>query len=200
MPTPYSLRCTNYFRRRLFLGAAALLLFVEVPSAYAASAGKCEQAQKQYRQLGLELADPRVQKAVSAAIQASGFQADVVACELLMPYVTATVEKVGSTYYIGITRLLLGHFTDKQIQAVLGHEIAHIVLGHRAPTFELTHHRAIKYEKEADALSAQWFGKRDMRSVIEVLRLDARMLPKASQRRRALAELNARLKALDKAN
>jgi Peptidase family M48 len=200
MPTPYSLRSSKYLSRSLFWGAAALLLCFEMPSTYAASAGKCEEAQKRYHQLGPELADLRVQKAVNATIQASGFQADVVACELLMPYVTATVEKVGSSYYIGITHSLLEHFTDEEIQAVLGHEIAHIVLGHRAPTFELTHHRAIKYEKEADALSAQWFGQRGMRSVIEVLRLDARRLPKASQRRRALAELNARLKALDIAN
>ena len=74
--------------------------------------------------------------------------------------------------------------------------MAHNVLGHRAATFELTHHRSAKYEQEADALSATWFGKGPMRRVLKMLQKDAKTLPHASQKRQALAELNARLNAL----
>ncbi len=68
--------------------------------------------------------------------------------------------------------------------------------GMRAPMFELTHNRAAEYERAADALSARWFGKFPMRSLLEKLRLDAGRLPDGSLRERALAELDERIGAL----
>ena len=113
-----------------------------------------------------------------------------------MPYLSATVENLGSYYYVGVTRMLVERSTDAELRAALGHEIAHIVLGHRTPRFELTHNRTAQYEQDADALSARWFGKAAMRSVLEKLHADARRLPKASHRRQAIIELNARINAL----
>ncbi len=81
--------------------------------------------------------------------------------------------------------------------AVLGHKLAHILLGHRAVNFELTHHRAAEYERAADALSARWFGKAPMRSLLEKLRVDANRLPNGSLRHRAFVELNERISALE---
>lgn len=185
--------CSRLKNPFLFGVIVALFLLSEVPAGFADS---CEDARHRYARIGPEITDFRVLTAANAAIQASGFQGHVVTCVLLMPYVNATVEKIGSSYYVSITKSLIERLGDAELRAVLGHEMAHIVLGHRAPAFELTHHRVAKYEQQADALSAEWFGRPAMRSVIEQLRLDALRLPIARQRRQALAELDARLKSL----
>jgi len=185
-------------RRMLCSAAAAAFALFAVPSvcAYAAPADACQEARARDKRLGAEVTDPRVLEALTAVVDVSGFRPHVVACEVSMPYLSATVENLGSYYYVGVTRMLVERSTDAELRAALGHEIAHIVLGHRTPRFELTHNRTAQYEQDADALSARWFGKAAMRSVLEKLRADARRLPKASHRRQAIIELNARINAL----
>jgi Zn-dependent protease with chaperone function len=146
--------------------------------------------------MGTEIVDPRVTNALTAVVKTSGFNHPVVVCEISMPYLNATVQRLGRRYSIGLTKLALEEFTDAELQAVLGHEMAHLVLGHRDPGFELTSYRAIRYEKAADALSARWVDKEAMQSVLRKLRVNASMLPDAAQRNRATLEIEARIKAL----
>jgi len=162
----------------------------------AAPADRCQKARAHDKRMGTEITDPRVTNAMTAVIEASGFRHHVVVCEISMPYINATVERLGTYYYVGVTRLLLEDFTDSELHAVLGHEIAHFVLGHRAPGFELANHRAARHEEAADALSVRWFDKAAMQSVLEKLRIDARALPNASLRDRAIMEIDARINAL----
>lgn len=164
--------------------------------ANAVLADHCQKARAHDNRVGTEITNPRVTNALAAVVEASGFRHHVVVCELSMPYVNATVGRAGSYYYVGITRLLLEDFTDAELHAVLGHEIAHFVLGHRAPGFELAHHRTARYEEAADALSARWFDKAAMQSVLKKLRVDARALPDALLRDRAIMEIDARINAL----
>jgi len=182
--------------RRLLLLTVAMPLLVTT-AAYGASGDRCEEARARDPRIGSELTDARVVNAATAAISKSRIEAPVVVCELLLPVLTATVENLGTSYYVGITRILVERFSDPELRAVLGHEMAHIVLGHRAGRYELTHHRSAAHERAADALSAKWFGKAPMRSVVLKLQADARMLPTAEQRRRAIAELKARQNALE---
>ena len=179
----------------LLITAAGLLLGV-APSAYAVSRDACREARLHDNRIGREITNPRVLEAARDALQMSGLETRLVVCELSIPVLTATVENLGASYYVGITKVLIESFSDAELRAVLGHEIAHIVLGHRAPSFELTHSRATEYEQAADGLSAKWFGKPAMSSVLRKLRADTRRLPKASQRRQSVVELNARIKAL----
>ena len=185
---------------RLTLCSAAAIGFAlcAIPSfcANAAPADPCQKARAHDKRVGTEITDPRVTNALTAVVEASGFQHDVVVCEISMPYLNATVGRLGSYYYVGVTRLVLEDFTDAELHAVLGHEIAHFVLGHRAPGFELTNHRAARYEEAADALSARWFDKAAMQSVLKKLRVDTRALPNASMRDRAIMEIDARIIAL----
>ena len=53
-----------------------------------------------------------------------------------------------------------------------------------------------RHEEAADTLSARWFDKEAMRKVLWKLRVDARTLPNASQRQRAIKEIDARIEAL----
>src|SRR3954447_24742749 len=139
--------------------AALVFLLCTNPRSYSAPRDGCEAVRSRNHRIGRELTDARVLRAATTAIQASGLQGPVLVCTLLMPYLTATVEYVEDSYYVSVTNLLLERFSHPELQAVFGHEIAHVVLGHRAPAFELTHNRSAKYEQEADALSAEWFGK-----------------------------------------
>lgn len=185
---------------RLTLCSAAAIGFAlcAIPSfwANAASADHCQKARAHDKRVGDEITNPRMTNALTAVVEASGFRHHVVVCEISMPYLNATVGRLGSYYYVGVTRLLLEDFTDAELHAVLGHEIAHFVLGHRDPGFELTNHRAVRYEEAADALSARWFDKAAMQSVLKKLRVDARALPNASLRDRAIMEIDARISAL----
>lgn len=185
-------------RLMLCLAATIGFLLCAIPSfcANAAAADQCQKARAHDRRVGGEIADPRVTNALTAVVEASGFRHHVVVCEISTPYLNATVEFFGTYYYIGITRSLLEDFTDAELQAVLGHEIAHLVLGHRAPGFELTNSRAARYEQAADALSARWFDKAAMQSVLKKLRVNAGALPDASLRQRAVMEIDARINAL----
>jgi Zn-dependent protease with chaperone function len=182
----------------LCVAAAITFALCAIPSfcANAAPADECQKARAHDSRVGSEIADPRVINALTAVVEASGFRRHVVVCEIATPHLNATVEFLGRYYYIGVTRSLLEDFTDAELQAVLGHEIAHLVLGHRAPGFELTNSRAARYEQAADALSARWFDKAAMQSVLEKLRVDARTLPNASLRNRAIMEIDARINAL----
>jgi Zn-dependent protease with chaperone function len=183
--------------RPLFYGAlAAVFALYFVPIASAKPTDACQEARAQDKRVVAEVTDPRVLTAVAAAVEVSGFQQHVVACEISIPYLSATVEKLENYYYVGVTKMLVEYSTDAELRAAVGHEIAHIVLGHRTSSFELTHIRTAKYEQEADALSALWFGKAGMRSLLIKLRVDAMRLPKPSQRRHAIAEIAARIKAL----
>ena len=176
------------------------MLLGVTPSAYAVSRDACREARLHDHRIGGEITNPRVLEAARDALQRSGLEARLVVCELSIPLLTATVENLGTSYYIGITKVLVESFSDAELRAVLGHEMAHIVLGHRAPSFQLTHSRAAEYEQAADGLSANWFGKPAMLSVLRKLRADTRKLPKASQRRQSVVELNARIRALGKSD
>jgi predicted Zn-dependent protease len=163
-------------------------------TAWRASVGAAARARD--KRVGGEVADPRLVAALKAVIEVSGFRPHVVVCELSIRYLNATVENLGSYFYVGVTRMLVKRSTDAELRAVLGHEIAHIVLGHRTARFELTHDRTAQYEEDADALSARWFGRAAMRSILKKLRVDARRLPQALLRRQAIIELDARINAL----
>jgi predicted Zn-dependent protease len=185
---------------KLMLCSAAATVFalcaIPIVCAHAAAADPCREARARDKRVGTEITDPRVTNAMMDVVEASGFRHRVVVCEISMPYANATVGNLGSHYYIGVTRALLDDFTDAELRAVLGHEIAHIVLGHRAPGFELTNYRAARHEEAADTLSARWFDKEAIRKVLWKLRVDARTLPNASQRQRAIKEIDARIEAL----
>lgn len=143
-----------------------------------------------------EIKDSRLLATIRAAIKVTGLKTRVVLCELSMPYLSATVENLDGYYRVGITRTLLEKATRAELFAVIGHEVAHIVLGHRARTFELAHNRAAEYERAADTLSARWFGKGPMRTLLRKLRIDASRLPEGSLRERAIVELDQRIAAL----
>ena len=159
-------------------------------------ADHCQNARAHDKQVGAEITDSRVATALAAVLETSGFRRNVVVCEISVPHLNATVARLGGSYYVGITKAVLENFTDAELRAVLGHELAHIVLGHRNRGFELTNHRAARFEEAADALSAQWLDKAAMQSVLRKLRVDATTLPNASMRDRATTEIDARIKAL----
>jgi Zn-dependent protease with chaperone function len=185
---------------RLMLCSATAIGFVvcAFPSSCtnAAPADRCQSARAHEKHVGTEITDPRVMNALSAAVEASGFQHDVIICEIYMPNLNATVGRLGKYYYIGVTKSVLEEFTDAEFQAVLGHEMAHIVLGHRDPGFELTNRRTARYEEAADALSVKWFDKGAMQSVLKKLRVNARSISNEQMRNRAVTEIDARIKAL----
>ena len=160
------------------------------------AAERCEEASAHNKRLGVEITDPRVVNATAAAIEASGLKTPIVLCELHMPYINATVDHAGRFYLIGLTKTLIQRTTDAELRAIIGHEIAHIVLGHRSPMLELTHHRTAKSEQKADELAAHWFGKEPMVSVLNKLRDDAARLEPARLREQANEEIGARVKAL----
>ena len=182
-------------RRLACLAIAALALAALAGPAAGEETDTCAEARAHQHHVGAELTDPRVQQALADISRASNL-APVAACTLDMPYFNATAENLGGHYYIALTPRVLAQSTDAELRAVIGHEMGHIALGQRAAGFELTHHRAIKYEEEADALSARWFGKEGMVSVLKKLRVDAAGLPNPMQRRLAIAEIDARIKAL----
>ena len=187
-------------RRLLCSAAAAVFALCATASAQPAptAAEACQAAHAHNRRVGPAISDPRVETAILAAIKAADFNSRVVACEINMPYLNAMVEDGGGYYYVGLTKMLIERFDDEELRAALGHELAHVVLGHRKVGFELTHHRTARYEREADALSARWFGKAPMHSVLEKLLADARKLP-LLQQHQAVAEIEARIQALDQA-
>lgn len=150
----------------------------------------------QDKRIGAEIADPRVTNTLATVVGASGFRHHVVICEISMPSLNATVGHSGNYFYVGVTRALLEDFTDAELQAVLGHEIAHLVLGHRNSGFEFANNRAARYEEAADALSAQWVNKAAMQSVLKKLRIGIGALAHSSTRDRATREINARINAL----
>jgi Zn-dependent protease with chaperone function len=185
---------------KIMLCSAATIAFAvcAVPGhcANAAPPDPCLNMRAHDKRVGAELTDPRVVNALKTVVERSGFQHIVAVCEISMPQINATAGRVGTRYYVGITKSLLAAFTDPELQAVLGHEIAHLVLGHRDPGFELTNHRASRYEQAADAVSARWFDKDAMQSALKKLRVDAAALPDASLRAKAIIEIDARIKAL----
>ena len=140
--------------------------------------------------------DARVRDALKSVIGASGVRARVTVHALAMPYLNAAVENKAGGYDIGVTKMLVKNATDAELRAVLGHEVAHILLGHRRPRFELMHKRTTKDEGDADALAARWFGKGPMRSILGKIRVDAMRLPQPSLRRRAIMELDERRRRL----
>jgi len=180
---------------RPFACLAAAALALAALAGGPAKADTCAEARAHQGYVGAELTDPRVLQALADISRASNL-APVAACELNMPFFNATAENLGGHYYIALTARVLAQSTDAELRAVIGHEMAHIALGQRAAGFELMHHRTIKYEEEADALSARWFGKEGMVSVLTKLKADALRLPTPAQRRMAAAEIDARIKAL----
>jgi Zn-dependent protease with chaperone function len=182
--------------RVLHWSLAVTLILCTIANAHAASPSACQETRARANSELVEIKDTRVLSVIRTAIKITGFRTRVVLCELSLPYLSATVENQGGYYRVGITRMLLERATRAELLAVVGHEVAHIVLGHRAPMFELAHNRAAEYERAADALSARWFGKAPMRSLLEKLRVDAGRLPEGSLRERALAELDERISSL----
>ena len=178
---------------------AALALCAALPARAALPADACAEVRAHDSSVGAEITDPRVLAALHDAITVSGLGARVVPCWLTVPFFNATVDDVGSYYYVGVTKALAAAASDAELRAVLGHEMAHIALGHRTTRFELTHHRSAGFEEGADALAAQWFGADAMLSVLVKLRDDAGKLPDAVERRLAIRELNARIHALQDA-
>ena len=181
--------------RRLLSSVSGLAL-VLIFSVQLLAAERCQQASVHNKRLGVEITDPRVISATVAVIEASGLKAPIVLCELHMHYINATIDHAGRFYLIGLTKTLIQHTTDAELRAIIGHEIAHIVLGHRNPMLELTHHRTAKSEQKADELAAHWFGKEPMVSVLNKLRDDAARLEPARLREQANEEIGARVKAL----
>jgi Zn-dependent protease with chaperone function len=174
----------------------AFFTFLTVTRTYAAPTGGCREAHAHDNRVGAEIVEPRVVNAAREAVRRSRIGSEVVVCRLELPYLTATVEYLDNSYYVAVSRILIAHFNDAELRAVFGHEMAHIVLGHRATGFELRHLRTAEYEQAADALSASWFGTRGMASVLRKLRTDALKLPEPAERRQATLELNARIQAL----
>ena len=86
-------------------GAAIFASVYAIPLAYAAPADLCTEAHARDGRVRVELIDPRVLRAVTAATQMSGIQGHVVTCTLSMPYLSATVENLEGSYYVGITYL-----------------------------------------------------------------------------------------------
>jgi len=181
--------------RRIACSAALAALALAAPAGGAAPADICAEARTHQKHVGAEITDPRVQQALADIAKASNL-APVAACELKMPYFNAIAENLGGSFYIALTPQVMAQSSAAELRAVIGHEMAHIALGQRAAGFELTHHRTIKYEEEADALSARWFGAEGMISVLTKLKTDAARLPNEAQRRLAIRELDARIKAL----
>lgn len=185
---------------RLMLCAATAIGFVVcvIPSSRtnSAPADRCQNARAHDKSMGAEITDPRVTNALTAVVETSGFRHPVVVCEISMPYLNATVGRLGRHYYVGLTKMVLEEFTDAELRAVLGHEMAHLVLGHRDAGFELANRRTTRFEKAADALSARWVDKGAMQSVLQKLRVNASILPDAALRNRATIEIDARIKAL----
>jgi predicted Zn-dependent protease len=154
---------------RLILRSATAINLVVwlIPSSCtnAAPADRCQNARAHEKSMGTEITDARVTNALTAVVETSGFRHPVVVCEISMPYLNATVGRLGRHYYVGLTKMVLEEFTDA---AVLGHEMAHLVL----------------------------VDKGAMRSVLQKLRVNASILPDAALRNRATIEIDARIKAL----
>jgi len=186
-------------RRTLASVAAAVFALCATASACAcaASADACQEARARDKLVGAEVIDPRVLRAITAVVEVSGFRPRVVACEVSEPYLSAAVDSLGSYYYLGVTPMFVERSTDAELRAAFGHEIAHIMLGHRISGYELTRYRTVRDERDADALAAHWFGKAAMQSVLKMLRADTMRLPKAA-RRQAIIELDARIDALQR--
>jgi len=185
---------------KLMLCSATAIGFVVcaflTSSINAAPVDRCQNARAHDKNMGTEITDPRVITALTVVVATSGFRHPVVVCEISMPYLNATVGRLGKQYYMGLTKLVLEEFSDVELRAVLGHEMAHLVLGHRDPGFELANRRTTRFEKAADALSARWVDKGAMQSVLQKLRVNASILPDAALRNRATIEIDARIKAL----
>ena len=181
--------------RRLLSDVSGLAL-VLIFSVQLLAAERCQQASVHNKRLGVEITDPRVISATVAVVEASDLKTPIVLCELHIPYINATVDHAGRFYLIALTKTLIQRTTDAELRAIIGHEIAHIVLGHRSPMLELTHHRTAKSEQKADELAAHWFGKEPMVSVLNKLRDDAARLEPARLREQANEEIGARVKAL----
>jgi Zn-dependent protease with chaperone function len=185
---------------KIMLCSAATIVFsmCAVPGycANAAPTDPCLNMRAHDKRVGAELTDTYVVNALKTVVERSGFQRIVAVCEIFMPQINATAGRLGTRYYVGTTKTLLADFNDPELRAVLGHEIAHLMLGHRDPGFELANHRASRYEQAADALSARWFDKDPMQSVLKKLRVDAEALPDGSVKAKAIIEIDARIKAL----
>lgn len=177
----------------LVFGFAALLV---ATGGAGFAAERCERAISHNNRLGAELTDARVLSAAASVIETSEFKPKVVFCELHMPYINATVDNLEHFYAIGLTKTLIERTTDAELRAIIAHELAHVVLGHRTPIFEVTRHRKTKYEKAADELATRWSGQEPMISVLKKLLDDVTRLQSAMLRDRATAELEARIKAL----
>ena len=188
-----------HMSRMLRSAIAALALCTTLPARAAVPADACAEVRTHDSSVGAEITDPRVLAALHDAITVSGLGVRVVPCWLTTPLFNATVDDLGSFYYVGVTRSLAAAASDAELRAVLGHEVAHIALGHRTTRFELTHHRTAGFEEGADALAAQWFGANAMLSVLMKLRTDAAKLPDAAERRLAIREIDARIHALEDA-
>ncbi len=162
----------------------------------ALAVNECQKAHAHNKRLGAEIIDTRVQSAVAWVIRASAFRSPVFLCDLRVPYINATVSHVRSFYAVGLTKTLIERTTDMELRAIIGQELAHVALGHRRITFELTHHRTANLEIAADGLAARWCGKEAMLGVLVKLREDAERIDSDLLRTRATTELDARITAL----
>lgn len=145
-----------------------------------------------------EVSDVRLVTALAAVLSVTHFRRRTVACEISMPYLNATIEDVGGYYRLGVTRMLVRRFNNVELRAVIGHEIAHVVLGDRVVGFKMRHRRTAHDEENADAMAARWFGKAAMRAVLKKVRTDAQKLPQPLLKRQAVFELDARINALQR--
>ncbi len=109
---------------RLTLRSATAISFVvcAIPSSCtnAAPVDRCQNARAHDKSMGTEITDPRVTNALTAVVETSGFRHPVVVCEIYMPYLNATVGRLGKHYYVGLTKSVLEEFTDAELHAVLG--------------------------------------------------------------------------------
>jgi len=145
--------------RRLVFG----LLLISLASTPALSS-ECKSLSKARAGLDLVWANTnqRVERAFDDVRWVSRDYRPVVLCEFASEIYAAFAAPLAAGRYAIVLRSgLPDMFTDSELRAVIGHEVAHIVLGHNSnfgafagPDIS----RMQKHELEADALSARWFG------------------------------------------
>ncbi len=111
--------------------------------------------------------DPRARYAFDQAMAKSGLQKRVILCRLKLARNNAAALRLSDS----LEMVVLGgsfapHFGDLGLLGLLGHEVAHIALGHTRITWSTTFVEQLRVEKSADELSADWFGPRAMQEAL----------------------------------
>jgi len=179
--------------RSIVYGCFMLLALMAVP----AHADECSDAHQRHKTVGAAVEDTQILKLVTEVLRATSLeQKPVRVCRLTLPLINATVDNMGSYYLVGLSDGLLARCTNSEIRAALGHEVGHIVLGHRAQPFKADA-RTFEREEAADAYAVSLFGASGMQTLLAKLLGDSIDLP-AKDRLWASRELPARIRAINK--